>query len=496
MRKLIILCLVVMVSGSAFTSFSRIIQVGNGKQYRELREIEDLTEPGDTIEVDGGATYASGATFAENRITLLGIRTGDEARPEISGSTSYGLNITGDDIVVEGFHVTGMPKGIGVFGNNIIVRDCIISECNHGLIGYGTGTGNVTVEYCEFVGNGIPTGGATQHQIYMATDEITHPGSVFRLQFCYLHDGVEGDNVKSRAERNEIYYNWIEVAGSSGHGLGLFAPDPDDNDQVEIDTRREDADVVGNVIIQSRNSCARIGGDLPGNPTNGRYRFVNNTFILTGSRGDAVRTFNMIETLEMFNNVVYSADPDADIRVINDADGEWVHSPRTLIGANNWISEHATRLPSASEWNNTLSGTGSPFVDAENGDFIPGAESPLIDGGAAETPTVVAYPFADPLFPPVYLPSSPSLMAPGSARARPTDGHIDIGAFEAGSQQVVRELLVEKLQIGHPTQLPAEWFGIDGRKIVRNAVPPVPGVWVQRKRVEGATVVRRTVGVR
>jgi hypothetical protein len=209
----------------------------------------------------------------------------------------------------------------------------VIHGCNHGLIGYGTGTGNVTVEYCEFYGNGVPTGGATQHQIYMATDESAHPGSIFRLQYCYLHDGVEGDNVKTRSQRNEIYYNWIELAGTSGHGLGLFAPDTEDNNAVRVNTAREDADVVGNVIIQGRNSCARIGGDTPGYPTNGRYRFVNNTLILTGTRGDAIRTFNAIETLEMYNNVIYRTTSGADIRVINDADGAWLHSPRSLIGA-------------------------------------------------------------------------------------------------------------------------------------------------------------------
>ena len=110
----------------------------------------------------------------------------------ISGNDMYGINVSADFVVIEGLQISGLAKGIGVFGNNIKVRDCIINDCNHGLIGYGTGTGNVTVEYCEFYGNGVPTGGATQHQIYMATDEIAHPGATFRLQYCYLHDAVQG----------------------------------------------------------------------------------------------------------------------------------------------------------------------------------------------------------------------------------------------------------------------------------------------------------------
>jgi len=54
------------------------------------------------------------------------------------------------------FEIDGGPKGIGVFGHNIVVRNCVIHDCNHGLVGYGSGTGNVTVEYCEFYGNGVP----------------------------------------------------------------------------------------------------------------------------------------------------------------------------------------------------------------------------------------------------------------------------------------------------------------------------------------------------
>jgi hypothetical protein len=29
------------------------------------------------------------------------------------------------------------------------------------------------------------------------------------MQYCYLHDQNGGNNIKSRAERNEIYYNWV-----------------------------------------------------------------------------------------------------------------------------------------------------------------------------------------------------------------------------------------------------------------------------------------------
>ncbi len=435
MRKNSIIIFFVSISFAVVIVWAETYRVGPEKTYATVQDVADGLEPGDTVLVDGGSTYPADVLIDRNGtenawIVISGVP--GEARPKIPGDGRYGIEVTSDYVIIQGFEVEGSPKGIGAFGHNIIVRNCVIHDCNHGLIGYGSGTGNVTVEYCEFYGNGVPTGGATQHQIYMATDEIAHPGATFRLQFSYLHNGVEGDNVKSRAERNEIYYNWIELAGSSGHGLGLFAPDPDDNAQVDINTAREDADVVGNVIIQARNACARIGGDWVGIPTNGRYRFVNNTFILTGGRGDVIRTFNTVETLEMYNNVVYNINDGADIRVLNDADGEWVHAPRSVIGSHNWIVDGASRVPGDGEWQNTLRGSASPFLDVENKNYGPKDEGPLVNAGVGTTPTIEEHPFSDPLLSPVFHPPVATLIPFGVAEARPAKAVLDIGAFETG----------------------------------------------------------------
>jgi hypothetical protein len=459
-----------LASGFFCTLCAAVYLVGPGRTYGTLQDVADLLQAADTVKVDGNATYPADVYLTQSGtagswITISGIRPAGGTRPVITGSGAYGINITADHVVLEGFEVSGGPKGIGVFGDNIIVRGCVIHGCNHGLIGYGTGSGSVTVEYCEIYGNGVPTGGATQHQIYMATDEYSHPGSVFRLQYCYIHNGVEGDNVKSRAERNEIYYNWVELAGSSGHGLGLFAPDPDDNSNVTITTAREDADVVGNVIIQDHNACARIGGDTPGYPTNGRYRFVNNTFILTGSRGDVVRTFNTIETLEMYNNVIYASAPGSDIRVVNDVDGTWVHSPRSVIGGNNWVISWATRVPGAGEWTNTLGGSASPFVDASAKNYLPSSDSVLIDEGATAVPAITLYPFPNPLFPPTYHPPRGVLIDTGAAESRPVAGTIDIGAFESHATGVIRGLPCGRPAVARGGDIAVFVYGIDGRMV-------------------------------
>lgn len=111
-----------------------------------------------------------------------------------------------DHYVFEGFELIGGSfRYLYHQAADLLARDLHIHHCPaHGVLGAHQGSGSVTLEYSEIDHCGA---GTNQHQIYMGTGEENRPGSVFRLQFCYIHDGNGGNNVKSRAERNEIYYN-------------------------------------------------------------------------------------------------------------------------------------------------------------------------------------------------------------------------------------------------------------------------------------------------
>jgi MYXO-CTERM domain-containing protein len=132
----------------------------------------------------------------------------------------------------------------------------------------------------------------------MATDELAHPGSVFRMIGCWIHDANGGNNVKSRAERNGI-------EGAYYHELELIGPDPAGG--VPEATAREDSDVVGNVFVKRGANEAfavvRFGGDGTGQSL-GRYRFAFDTVIVApGSTAAAFRLFSGLESVEMHGNV-------------------------------------------------------------------------------------------------------------------------------------------------------------------------------------------------
>jgi hypothetical protein len=232
------------VAGAASQAHAATYQIGAGKLagFAQLPALK----PGDVVEVDGGASYGSVTLkndgTADQKITFRGVRVGGK-RPVLNGGVNT-LDIGASHVVIEGFDITGgSSRCVFHRANDVTIRDTVIHDCpQHGLLGADSGSGSLLMEYDEVYHCGA---GDQKHQIYMATDELMYPGSVFRLQYSYLHDANGGHGVKSRAERNEIYYNWLE--GAYYHELELIGPDPGGTDVPE-DKYQENSDVVGNVI--------------------------------------------------------------------------------------------------------------------------------------------------------------------------------------------------------------------------------------------------------
>jgi hypothetical protein len=417
-------------------------QVGPSRTYTQLNALFTAVNlgPGDIVEVDGGTTYSGGVVVpqadggaAGNPVVIRGIASAGQ-RPKISGSTNTVEFRQSDHLVFEGFEITGGSSRCILQGaDDVTVRDSVIHDCpGHGILGTDQLSGSFTLEYSEIYNAG---NGTNQHPLYMQSDEIAHPGSVFRMQYCYVHNGNGGNLLKSRHERSEIYYNWFE--GAVYHELELIGPD--ENTQQPGWTRdliREDADVVGNVIVHTNpafGSVIRVGGDGTGQ-SKGRARFVNNTFVLaSGTDSTVFRIFDGIQSVEMHNNVI-DVSNGGTARIERTVEAVWTDG-RQIHGSNNWIESGSTFVPSMTEWTFTSVGSDPGFVNAAAFDLTPLPGSPLRNAGDNAPASAPSFPFPSPLFPPGSMPRR-ELVALASAPARSADGQIDIGAYEATSDLI------------------------------------------------------------
>jgi hypothetical protein len=451
-RRLPLLVLLALAAPAQAATYS----VGPGRTWPDLQAAFNAIDlgPGDVVEVDGGVTYnvaAPGIVMGSvdggapgNPVVVRGIPVNGQ-RPILRGGTNTIEFRSSNHVVFEGFEVTGTGNTTsGTFrciyhhAHEITIRGVLVRDCpRHGILGADQDSGSLTVEYSE-IRNAGSNGG--NHAIYMATDEVAYPGAVFRLRHSYLSDSqfddaVQGGNlVKSRAERNEIHYNWLENAYF--HELELIGPDPNGAQAGWSEAlAREDSDVVGNVIVHTAafGSILRLGGDGTGQ-TFGRYRFVNNTVVRLGGNNDTptvFRLFDGIAALEFHNNVIWR-EGTSGLTLVRGVEASFPGGVVRVRGSNNWVKSGFAFNPTALPvlLSGTLGGTAPGFANAAALDFAPATGSPLVDAGTASTTTPPDFDLPNPLFPPVFHPAPRAALAPGAALLRPTAEPIDIGAYE------------------------------------------------------------------
>lgn len=403
--------------------------IGPGRRYNDPSEVTRKLKPGDVVTIDGDATYAGDLVFRtsgtpEAKITVIGRRVNGK-RPVLSGGRNT-VEFRGSHYLFYGFEITGgASRCLYHHAHDITVIDTAVHDCpKQGILGADSDSGSLTLEYVEVYGCGD---GTRSHQLYIATDEAAHHGSVFRMRHSFIHDGRGGNNVKSRAERNELAYNWIE--GALYHELELIGPDGQDPKLA-----REDSDVVGNVIWKTRPGFAiRVGGDGTGD-TNGRYRFVNNTVIISPETKAVFRIMDGIESLEVHNNV-FQRRGGGGLKLVHEDGSRWAEGRPLLAGTNNWLPEGSTNVPEA--FQNTLYGKDPGFADER--DLRPADGSPLLGKGARDLPSPPGCPFPAPLLRAESSPPAGRTDALYAVVSRRASGHghdgraIAIGAFEQGA---------------------------------------------------------------
>jgi hypothetical protein len=400
-------------------AWGETLEVGPNKRFSSIEQALNEASAGDLVLVYGGPSYSEltikrGGT-GEKPITIRGVRTNGQ-RPKIAGGANT-IHVQANHIIIEGFDISGgSARCIFHHGHDLTISDSVVHDCaNHGILGADEDSGSLLLDRVELYACGNST---NKHPIYIATDEKTHPGSVFRMQHYYVHDSRGGNNVKSRAERNEIYYNWIE--GAVYHELELIGPDGQ-----PPELKREDSDVVGNVFRKLNDSyVVRIGGDGTGE-TNGRYRFANNTFLLGKDTRAVFRIFDGIESVEMINNVFYRLGG-GPITVTRTTEAKWAAGAERIAGNHNWIPTGSERIPSS--WTATLTGSDPGFVSIDALDLRPAKGSVLIDASGSLMPSGSEYEIVDTLR---KLSFSPARRSIEMLVPRGASGSSDIGAYEA-----------------------------------------------------------------
>ncbi len=473
---------------------SSTYQVGPQKPYTRIQDVTSKLKAGDTLLVDGNAQYTGDVKFTvagtnAKPIIVKGIRI-EGKRPVISGGTNT-VHFNGcDHLLFEGFEVTGgKSRGIFYQADSVVIRDVVVHDCpQQGILGADIGSGTLTLEYSEVYKCGS---GSSQHQIYMTTDQVNFPGSIFRMQYCYIHDANGGNNVKSRSERNEIYYNWIE--GAYYHELELIGPDPGGvDDGWTIGLKREDSDVVGNVLFKRRTaanndsnfSVTRCGGDGTG-WTHGRYRFVNNT-IIAGS-GAVFRLFDTLQSIEMHNNIFYRST--GGVNMIRAAEGEmaWSSGKAVYAGSNNWVVNGTTNIPK--EWTGTITGANPGFVNFKDNNLKLEGTSLCVNAGSDDCVSPSGFPFTNPLKKPLGIPPFGVRALPEVNSTRAVNGVTDIGAYEYSSGAVV----LRRVEMDKRLSVCVKYSG-DGLLRI-NFSQAISAAELRLYRVSGQLVARKKVDV-
>jgi hypothetical protein len=414
-----ILLLLILVSAVALAAAR--YEVGPERKHCTLQEVVTLLEPGDVVEVDGDAVYPGGVEFtragtAEAPITIRGLRRNGK-RPVISGGEMAVHFLLSNHTIFEGFEIEhGSARGIRYRAAYMTIRDLYMHDCpDQGILGSDYETGPLTLEYVEVARCGGAPGG---HSIYISTDPVAYPGAVFRMQHCYVHDCTWGNCVKTRAERNEIRYNWLE--SDVLRALVLIGRDD------ERGPRPMHSEAIGNVLIsRSDLPVVQVGHDGKEYGSRGRHRLVNNTLLVSEHCPDAIQARSELESVEMHNNVFHRLGGGS-MLLLNEETAQWTKGRRICSGQNNWVSEGA-EYPS--EWTGSRMGTDPGFVDLANYDLRLAPRSPLVGAGAMDLQSPLGYPFPDPFLPPASLPPRHTLEAVGTARPRPPRDPIDVGAY-------------------------------------------------------------------
>jgi hypothetical protein len=290
---------------------------------------------------------------------------GDRGRGcwQVSGATN--VHISG--LVITGCHnADANSAGLRYYNlsTGIVLTDVVFRANDNGLTGGSEGS-EITVEFCEFDGNGtlLASAGAPSHNIYVY-------GGTFTLRYSYVHDPVQAQNFHVRAQTALLEYNWFARAKSYE---GDLMTDDDAGGQAFTQTMT----LRGNVIVQgtTQSNASQViavfnDAQVAGLTLN--VVLLYNTFVgPVGGHAALVHLSNADGTpmsAELDDNLVVGTNAATHVELA--AMGH-------VAGTHNWLPTGADAAGLAS----TIFGADPAFVDAAHEDYRPSPTSTAV--GAA-----------------------------------------------------------------------------------------------------------------
>ncbi|MCD6364666.1 MAG: hypothetical protein J7M14_02200 [Planctomycetes bacterium] len=339
-----------------------------------LKSIVNRLTPGDTVRLMPG-TYREvmkiqcNGTAAEP-ITILGLGNVvfDGAGLNVDGvgaNPRAVLQIEGANIIIDNIEIKNASNnhnGSGirmVYSSNTIIRNVNINNCDMGIMG---GNDDYTlIENSDIGFNGTVHYNGYSHNMYMSG-----AGTV-EVRGCYIHDAPYGQNFKSRAHYNELWYSWI-----SDSNEGEIGPVDGGTD---TSVPNSNFLMVGNTVISKDDRTGNHGkyvlfGEDMGGAHNGTMYMYNNTCIAGDSRNDFVAVFDRTGGADAVvrNNIFMGSD-----EIVS----YWSSPYHPVIdGSNNWTEVSAA--PPAN-WTDNIRGLAPGFVDTSSDDYRLAESSPCVD---------------------------------------------------------------------------------------------------------------------
>jgi len=445
-----------------------VYEVGPGRPYASIGAVPWATlQPGDTVRIYYRSTpyrekwviCRQGTAAAP--ITVSGVPGPAGELPVIEGinaTTAPGLNYWSESrgvlkigganvpadtmpkyIIIEGLEIRGARASytftddsgatVAYSGNastiylekctNCTIRNNVLHDSGNGLFVASAATEpsrNIVIQG-NYIYDGGNAGSIYEHNVYSAALGITFEAN----RLGRLIAGAGGNNLKDRSAGTVIRYNWIE-----GGNRQLDLVDGEDSSVIRNDPSYRAAHVYGNVLVEyagdGNRQMTHYGGDS-GNTASyrkGTLYFYNNTLI--SSRTDRTTWFRGStndETIDARNNVFYSTAAGSTVAL---ADEFGVFNLSYNWIKPGWVNSFGSFTGTVHNDGPMVTGAAPGFVDEAAQDYRLAAGAACINAGGNLNATVLPQ-------------HSVALqyVKHRATQARPSDGVLDIGAFEYGT---------------------------------------------------------------